>query len=435
MSVLYCPVPRALCSLLCALCGSTPAVGQTVVIKAGRLIDVERGVVLRDQLIFITGERIDSVRAASGALPADVRVIDLSRSTVLPGLIDTHTHLVGDITGADPLAPLGKTPAQDAFAGAVHARTTLLAGFTTVRDVGTYHGLVDVALRDAIDAGTVPGPRMRVAGAYVTAPGGGGEVAGNTPGAVVPEDMRMGVAASGAEVRSRVQNLLRRGADFIKVIATGAVLALGGVPGAPEFTEAEIRAAVDEAALAGADVTAHAHGAEGIKRAVRAGVRSIEHASLADEEALQLMKARGVFLSADVWNGDYIDSVGTRDGWPAEYLRKNRETTEAQRDAFRRAVALGVPVVYGTDSGVYPHGRNASQFPVMVRLGLTPMQAMQSATITAARLLRWEGKVGVLSPGAFADVIAVRGDPLEDVSALSRVRFVMKGGVVWRNEP
>lgn len=431
MNGFLCPVLFALCSVLFPV----PVQAQSVVIRAGRMVDVERGVVLQEQLIFITGERIDSVRSASDALPAGVTVIDLSRSTVLPGLIDTHTHLVGDIAGADPLAPLGRSPAQDAFAGVLHARTTLLAGFTTVRDVGAYHGLVDVALRDAIDAGTVPGPRMRVAGAYVTAPGGGGEVAGNTPGVVVPEDMRMGVAASGAEVQSRVRHLLRHGADFIKVIATGAVLALGGVPGAPEFTEAEIRAAVEESALAGADVTAHAHGAEGIKRAVRAGVRSIEHGSLADEEALQLMKARGVFLSADVWNGDYIDSVGTRDGWPAEYLRKNRETTETQRTAFRRAVTLGVPIVYGTDSGVYPHGRNASQFPVMVRLGLSPMQAIQSATITAARLLRWQGKVGVLAPGAFADVIAVRGDPTEDVGALSHVQFVMKGGVVWRNEP
>jgi imidazolonepropionase-like amidohydrolase len=238
------------------------------------------------------------------------------------------------------------------------------------------------------------------------------------------------VANSVPEVRQRVRELLNGGADFIKVIATGAVLAPGTEPGAPEYTEEEIHAAVTEAANYGTFVAAHAHGAEGIKRAVRAGVRSIEHGSLADDEALALMKERGTWLVADIWNGDYIDSVGTRDSWPEETLRKNRETTETQRTAFRKAVALGVHIAYGTDSGVYPHGLNAAQLPYMVKYGMTPMQAIQSATIDAARLLRWEDRVGSVNAGRFADLIAVKGDALADLHSLMTVAWVMKGGRV-----
>jgi imidazolonepropionase-like amidohydrolase len=236
------------------------------------------------------------------------------------------------------------------------------------------------------------------------------------------------VANSAIEIRQRVRELLNGGADFIKIIATGAVLAPGTQPGAPEYTEAEIRAAVEEAANYGTFVAAHAHGAEGIKRAVRAGVRSIEHGSLADDEALALMKEHGTWLVADIWNGDYIDSVGTRDHWPEEVLRKNRETTETQRVAFRKAVGLGINIAYGTDSGVYPHGLNASQLAYMVKYGMTPMQAIQSATINAARLMQWEDRVGSLAPGKFADVIAVKGDGLADLHPFQNVEFVMKGG-------
>jgi imidazolonepropionase-like amidohydrolase len=273
---------------------------------------------------------------------------------------------------------------------------------------------------------------MQVAGAYVTVSSGGGEVTGLAPDVVPPPDFRRGVANSAAEVRQKVRELLNGGADFIKIIATGAVLAPGTRPGAPEYTEEELRGAVEEAANYGRPVAAHAHGAEGIKRAVRAGVRSIEHGSRADDEALLLMKERGTWLVADIWNGDYIDSVGRRDGWPEEILSKNRETTGTQRAAFQRAVRLGVKIAYGTDSGVYPHGLNAMQLVSMVRFGMTPMQAIQSATIHAARIMDWSDQVGSIAPGKYADLIAVRGDGLADLQAFQQVDFVMKGGAVFK---
>ncbi len=274
---------------------------------------------------------------------------------------------------------------------------------------------------------------MFVAGAYVTVTGGGGEVTGTAPDVVVPTEMRRGVADNEAEVRQRVRELLAGGADFIKIIATGAVLTAGTTPAASEYTEAEIRAAVEEAASRGTFVAAHAHGAEGIRRAVRAGVRSIEHGSYLDDEGIALMRRHGTWLVADVYNGDYIDEIGRRDGWPEEILRKNLETTDIQRQAFRRAVRAGVNIAFGTDAGVYPHGHNARQFAYMIRYGMTPMQAIQSATISAARLLRRENEIGSLQPGRRADLIAVRGDPLADIDLLrTGVVAVMKDGALVR---
>ena len=398
-------------------------------IRAGRLVDVVSCEVLHDRVIGIRGERIDGVDPVDGA-PVD---IDLSDHTVLPGLIDCHAHLIGEIDAGHGYAGLvQRSGAQEALSGVRNARDTLLAGFTTVRDVGTFRAFVDVALREAIEAGDVLGPRMRCAGAYVTSSSGGGDVTGLAPDvdAVVPRELRFGVANSADEVRKVVREILHGGADFIKIIATGAVLTEGTTPSAPEFSEVEIRAAVEESELYGTHVAAHAHGTEGIARAVRAGVRSIEHGSLMDDRAIALMAEHGTYLVADIWSGDWMIEEGRREGWSPTVMRKLEETTNVQRQGFAKAVEAGVRIVFGTDSGTYPHGMNARQFAYMVKFGMTPMQAIRSATVVAAELLGWRGEVGEIEPGAFADLIAVEGDPLEDVDLLTDVPFVMKGGDV-----
>ncbi|MBF6024083.1 metal-dependent hydrolase family protein [Lysobacter niastensis] len=419
-------------ALVLALAGTSLASAapkaDVVVIHAGKLVDVDHGKVLADQAIRIEGERITRVEPYASANVGDAKVLDWSRYTVLPGLMDLHTHIADEGQSADPAAPLKSTPARDAFIGAKNARDTVRAGFTTVRDVGVFRGLSDVALRDAISAGLIPGPRMFVAGAYITITGGGGEITGLPEGTVVPQEFRLGVSDSEQEVRQKVNYLFDHGVDFIKVIATGAVLADGTEPGESEYTEAEIRAAVEEAKRRGGFVAAHAHGAEGIKRAVRAGARSIEHASYLDDEGIALMKQHGTWLVADIYNGDYIDTVGRQEGWSAEKLRKNLETTDVQRQGFRKAAKAGVNIGYGTDSGVYPHGDNARQFKYMVRYGLTPMQAIQSATINAARSLGREAELGSVTPGKSADLVAVSGDPLADITTLENVQAVVARG-------
>jgi imidazolonepropionase-like amidohydrolase len=406
------------------------------VIRPGLLLDVVTGELLRDRAVVIEDDRIAGVAGAGDAPAEGVAVVDLPGHTVLPGLIDCHTHLVGDPDSGHGYAELlTRTGAQEALSGVRNARDTVLAGFTTVRDVGTLRAFVDVALRDAIDAGWVAGPRMLVAGAYVTCSGGGGDVTGLAPDvdAVVPFELRVGVVDSVDDVRRAVRRVLHGGADLVKLIATGAVMTPGGVPGAPELTEEQIRAAVEEAALAGADVAAHAHGAEGIKRAVRGGVRSIEHGSLMDDESIEMMAAAGTFLVADVYDGDYIAETGRQQGWRADVLRKNDETTLAQREGFTKCLAAGVRIAFGTDAGIYPHGLNARQFAYQVRCGQTSLDAIRSATIHAAELIRWEGRVGRVEPGYLADLIAVRGNPLEDIRVLEHADFVMKDGAILRD--
>jgi imidazolonepropionase-like amidohydrolase len=405
-----------------------------LVVRTGSLLDVRAGILLPDRALVVEEGRVAAVLPAGEApSPAEIETLDLSGLCVVPGLIDSHSHLVGNVQEAGVPATT-TTPAQEAFIGVRNARATLRAGFTSVRDLGSFRAFVCRDLRDAIEAGDVEGPRMQVAGAYVTAPWGGGDVVGLAPDIRLPDDLRFGVVTTPAEVRDRVRRLLIGGVDVIKCIATGAVLTRGGVPGAPELSEEELRAAVEEAAHYGAFVAAHAHGAEGAKRAIRAGVRSVEHGSILDDEAVAMLAGTGTYLVMDLFDGEWMAEAGRREGWPEETLRKNDETMETAVVVFAKALAAGVRLAYGTDSGVYPHGLNARQLAWYVRCGMTPAQAIRSATLTAAELMGREAHVGTLEPGRFADLVAVAGDPLADVRTLEDPVLVAKGGVVVRDE-
>ncbi|HEX5014474.1 MAG TPA: amidohydrolase family protein [Candidatus Limnocylindrales bacterium] len=405
---------------------------ETVVIRGAGLLDVDAGEVLGDRQILIADGRIQAIQRAGEPTPDGAAALDLTGMTVLPGLIDCHSHLIGELEYAG-IPATTTSAAEEAMTGVANARATIEAGFTSVRDVGTFRAFVDVALRNAIDRGWVIGPRMQCAGAYVTSPGGAGDVTGLALDIMLPADLRFGVVRSPAEARQKVRELVARGADLIKVLATGAVLTRGTKVGVVELDEATIRAVVEEANAHGVFVAAHAHGSEGIKVAIRAGVRSIEHGSLVDDEAIAMLADTGTYWVADLYCGDWIEEAGTRERWPDETLEKNRLTTDAQREGFRKAVAAGVRLPFGTDSGVYPHGLNARQLPYLVRYGMTTAEALRSATVVAAELMGWGDRVGRLAPGSVADLIGVVGDPLADVAILSDVPIVMKAGMVVKD--
>jgi len=408
------------------------AADQVTAIRAGKLVDVVAGTVLKDQTIIVTGERISAVGpSASTKVPAGAKVIDLSAQTVLPGLIDMHTHLTSDPYLAGYNA-LGVSDVRAALYGVRSARKTLEAGFTTVRDVGSSgSGFGDVALRDAINDGDVVGPRMRSAGHLI------GMKGGHCDDNLLPPESNFaarGVADGPWAARAKVREMAKYGADVIKICASGGVLSKGDEAGAQEYTLEEMQAIVGEAHKLGRKVAAHAHGASAIRDAIVAGVDSIEHASLIDDAGIKLAREHGTYLVMDIYDDDFILQEGEKAGILPESLEKERKVGQLQRDNFRKALAGGAKMAFGTDAGVYPHGDNAKQFYYMVKYGMTSMQAIQSATIDAADLLGWKDRVGSISAGKFADIIAVKGNAADDATELTKVSFVMKGGAVIRQQ-
>ena len=410
------------------LCAQEPAAKvKTVVVHAGHLLDVKTGKMLSNQTIVIQGDRIASV-GSDAQVPAGAQVVDLSNATVLPGLIDAHTHITFNPNFG--YSSLAISVPREALIGAKNARLTLEAGFTTIRNVGA-KGYSDVALRDAINAGDVPGPRMLVSGPALSIAGG------HCDNNLLPFEYHVqneGVADGVAAVQHKTREIIKYGADLIKVCATGGVLSHGDNPQASQYTLEEMKAIVTDAHRLGRKVAAHAHGAQGILWASQAGVDSIEHGSYIDDAAIAEMKKNGTYLVPTLYLMDWFFENAEKIGTPAELVAKGKDVMPAARKNVARAFAAGVKIGFGTDAAVYPHGMNAHEFAVYVRMGMTPLAAIQTATVNDADLLGWSDKVGTIEAGKFADLIAVTASPLERVEVLEHVSFVMKGGKVYKDE-
>lgn len=419
---------KILVAVLCAT-WTWMATAAPVAITADRMVDVVEGKVINQAVIVVDGNKILAAgQARSVNVPQGARVIALGDHTLMPGLMDMHVHLTSDAT-KHGYKRLSVSLPRATITGVKHARQTLEAGFTTVRNVGA-PGFADVALRDAIDEGDVPGPRMFVAGPSL------GVTGGHCDSNLLPYEFHEkseGVADGPWEVRKAVRRNIKYGATVIKFCATGGVLSKGTKVGAQQYTQQEMKALIEEAHLRGLTVATHAHGTSGIKAAIRAGVDSVEHGSLLDDEAIALAKEHGTYFSMDVYVTEYILNEGAKAGILEESLAKERTVGKQQRDNFRKAVEAGVNMVFGSDAGVYPHGDNPKQFARMVKFGMSPMQAIQAATINAATLLKQQDTLGSLSPGKYADIVAIPGNPLQDMSKMEQVSMVMKDGDVVLN--
>jgi imidazolonepropionase-like amidohydrolase len=417
-------------TVLAVILLSTSAIAADItIIKAGALFDSSTGKVVKDAVIVVEDDKITAVGGSGTQIPDDAEVIDLSSSFVLPGVMDMHTHIVGNLDNYF-FAGYFQSPHRATIGGVVNAKKTLMAGFTTIRNVGA-GDYADVALRNAINAGEIPGPRMAVSGPSLGITGG--HCDNNSLNASF-EERSDGVADGPWEVRAKVRKNVKYGADLTKFCATGGVFSKGTKVGMTQYTLEEMQAIVDESHTHDRKVAAHAHGNEGIKRAIVAGVDSIEHASFLDEEAVRMGMERGVYFAMDIYNTEYTLERGAENGVPEENINKEREVGTIQRQSFTMAVEMGAKVVFATDSGIYPHGDNGKQFARAVRFGMTPTQALQSATSLTAELLGWEDQVGEIAAGMYADIIAVNASPLDDISEMEDVDFVMKGGVIYKSK-
>ena len=404
---------------------------QVDVIKASRLIDGTGGPAIEDAVIVVTGDAITAVgKAGSVTIPAGARTIDLTGYTVMPGLIDTHDHITGVPGDGGDTQELRETDAHKAIYGVVHSKLTLDAGFTTIRDVGGSYATV--ALRDSIAKGLVPGPRMWVATRSIGITGGHGDINGWSPNLLLPGTAE--IADGIEEVRKAVRRQIKFGADLIKVVASGGILSVGDSPSSVQYSVDELKTIVDEAGHSGRKVAAHAHGAQSIKDATRAGVASIEHGSLVDDEGIRLMKEHGTFMVPTLYTLDYIVDEGAQTGTPAYAVNKAKAMMKLQRANLKNAYQSGVRFAYGTDAGVFPHGRNAKDFAILVeQLGVTPLDAIKLATSNAADLHWRRRQAGRTEAGLWADIVAVEGNPLTNIRLLEDVKFVMKGGVVYKS--